>query len=123
MVKNLLILAILTTFTFALIGQKPIVELTPTPSHHDISDCPDLLTLSGPIVKDFYQAIDIHLTDIVLFPIIDVRFVSQTQVDLNSEIEVPNGSTLTVSISDCPDATKEPDHHNRKKEDQVVKKE
>lgn len=100
--KFLWFFALSFTCSLSLASQSPTsTEKVLTPDYN-ISDCPDLITLSGPIVKDLYQAKDIHLTDVVVFPIIELNLISETQVDLNSEIEVPSGSTLTIQINDCP---------------------
>ncbi len=100
--KILLLQAFLLVCAFSLTGQSQIVKQNTQTPDHEISDCPDLITLSGPMIKDFYQAKDIHLTDVVVFPIIEVSLISETQVDLNNEIEVPSGSTLIIDIDNCP---------------------
>lgn len=100
--KILLTTALLLACSFSLSSQSQISADKALTPDHEISDCPDLITISGPIVKDLYQATDIHLTDVIVFPIIELSLISETQVDLNSEIEVPAGSTLTIDIDDCP---------------------
>lgn len=110
--KIILIQLFLLLCAYSLSGQTNAHELKAQTPDHELSECPDLLTLSGPIIKDLYQAKDIHLIDVVVFPIIELSLISETQVDLNSQIEVPLGSTLTVDINDCPRDSEEPDHYS-----------
>lgn len=112
MIKILLIQLFLLLCAYSLTGQTNAPELKTQTPGHELLECPDLLTLSGPIIKDLYQAKDIHLTDVVVFPIIELSLISETQVDLNSQIEVPLGSTLTVDINDCPRDMDDPDHYS-----------
>lgn len=103
---------------FAMITFSQMTFAQPSPADHkeakktnkgddiyDTKGCPDLLTLTGPVLRELYQAKDIHLKDIELLALSSARFVSETQVDLNQEIIIPVGAVLMIEIEACPSAS------------------